>query len=181
MPGINDRFFKNCSIDIKIAHFTSKSLIFVLCPGSGCILFAHKLNQCHFGYKTSSTHKISYFGNTKCNFGVMPGTSNRFFKNCSVFIKIAQLTSKSLIFVLCPGSGCLHFAHKLNQCQFGYKTSSTHRISYFSNTKCDFGVMPGTSDRIFKNCSVNIKIAHILSKSLIFVLCPGSGCILFAH
>ena len=104
MPGTSDRFFKNCSVNIKIAHFTSKSLIFVLCPGPGCLLFTHWITQCQFGYKRSSAHKILYFGNTKCNFDVMPRNSDRFFKNSSVNIKISHLTSKSLIFVLCQGS-----------------------------------------------------------------------------
>ena len=151
MPGTSDRFFKNCSVNIKIAHFTSKSLIFVLCPGSGCILFAHWINQCQFGYRTTSARKIYYFGNTKSNFGVMPGITNRFFKNSSILIKIAHLTSKSLIFVLCSRSGCLHFVYYLNQYQFGYKRSSAHKILYFSNNKCSFCVMPGIPEWIFKN------------------------------
>ena len=103
----------------------------------------------------------------------MHWTSDRFLKNCSVNIKIPNFTSKLLIFVFCSGSGYLHFEHWINQCQFDYKMSSMHRISYFSNTKCNFGAITGTSDLFFKNYSVNIKIAHILSKSLIFVLCPG--------
>ena len=81
--------------------------------------------------------------------------------------------------MLCSGSGCLHFAHWINQYQFGYKMSSVHRISYFSHTKCNFGAMPGTSDQFFKNYSVNIKITHLTSKSLIFVLCMGSGYLIF--
>ena len=170
-----DLFFKSCSVNIKIAHLTSKSLIFVLCLGSGYLHFAHWINQCQFGYKRSSAHRISYFSNTKCNFVPFPGTCDWFFKSCSVNIKITHLTSKSLIFVLCSGSGYLHFAHWINQCQFGYKMSSMHRISYFRNTKCNFGAMPGTSDQFFKNYSVNIKITHLTSKSLIFVLCLGSG------
>ena len=105
MHVINDRFSKNCSVNIKIAHYTSKSLIFVLCPGSECILFSHSINQCQFGYKTPSAHRISYFNNINHNLCVMPGTSDRFFKNCSIDIKIAHFTSKSLIFVLCPGPG----------------------------------------------------------------------------
>ena len=149
--------------------------------GSWISTFWHWINQCHFGYKMSSAYRISYFSNTKCNFLAFLRTCDRFFKSCSFNIKIAHLTSKSLIFVLCPGSGCILFAHWINQCQFGYKTSSAHRISYFSNTKCNFGVMPGTSDRFFKNSSVNIKISHLTSKSLIFVLCPGSGCLHIAH
>ena len=72
----------------------------------------------------------------------MHWTSDRFLKNCSINIKIAQLTSKSLILLLCSGSGYLHFARWINQCQFGYKMSSVHRISYFTNTKCKFGAMP---------------------------------------
>ena len=109
MHGISNGFFKNYSIDIKITHLTSKSYVFVLCSGSGYLYFTHCINQCQFGYRTSSAHRILYFGNSKCNFGVMPGTSDRFFKNCSVNIKITHFTSKSLIFVLCPGSGYLHF------------------------------------------------------------------------
>ena len=111
----------------------------------------------------------------------MHWTSDRFLKNYSINIKIAQLTSKSLILLLCSGSGYLHFARWINQCQFGYKMSSMHRISYFSNTKCNFGAIPRTSDRFFKNYSVNIKIAHLTSKSLIFVLCLGSGYLHFAY
>ena len=119
----------------------------------------------------SSVHLISYFSNNKCNFGAMPGTSDRFFKNYSVNIKITHLTSKSLNFVLCMGYGYVNFARWINQCQFGYKRSSAHRILYFTNTKCNFEAFPGTCDRFFKICSVNIKIAHLISKSLIFVLC----------
>ena len=181
MTGTSDRFLKNCSVNIKIALLTSKKLIFVLCSGSGYLHFAYWINQCQFGHRTSSMHKISYFSNTKCNFGVMPGTSDRFFKNCSIDIKIAHFTSKSLIFVLCPGPGWLLFAHWINQCQFGYRTSSMHETWCHGITKCNFGVMPRINDRIFKICSIDIKIAHILSKSLIFVLCLGSGCHIFAH
>ena len=111
----------------------------------------------------------------------MLGTKDRFFKNYSVNIKIAHLTSKSLIFVLCIGFGYLHFAHWINQCQFGYKRSSAHRISYISNTKCIFFAFHGICDRFFKSCSVNIKIAHLTSTSLIFMLCSGSGYVHFAH
>ena len=128
IPGTSDLFFKNYSVNIKIAYLTSKSLIFVLCLGSGYVHFAHWINQYQIGYKISSVHRFSYVSNTKCNFGAMPGTSYRFFKNYSVKIKIAHLTSKSLIFVLCLGSGYPHFAHWINQCQFGYKRSSSHRI-----------------------------------------------------
>ena len=120
-------------------------------------------------------YTFSYFSNTKCNFGAMPGTSDLFIKNYSVNIKIAYLTSKSLIFVLCLRSGDVHITHWINQSQFGYKMSSVHRILYFSNTKCNFLAFPGTYDRFFKICSVNIKIFHLTSKSLIFVLCSGSG------
>ena len=105
----------------------------------------------------------------------MPCTSDRFFKNYSLNIKISHLTSKSLIFVLCHGSGCLHFAHWINQCQLGFKRSSARRILYFSNTKCNFIALPVICDRFFKMCSVNIKITHLTSKSLIFVSCSGSG------
>ena len=80
----------------------------------------------------------------------MHWTSDRFFLSCSVNIKIAHLTSKSLIFMLCLGSGYLHITHWINQCQFGYKMSSVHRISYFSNNKCNLGVMTGTSNRFSK-------------------------------
>ena len=81
MPGINDRFFKNYSVNIKTAHLTSKSLIFVLCQGSGCLFFSHVITQCRFGYKISLVREIYYFSNLKCNFGVIPGTSDQFFKN----------------------------------------------------------------------------------------------------
>ena len=128
MHWTSDRFLNNYSINIKIPHLRSKSLIFVLCSGSGYLHFAHWTNQCQFGYKRSYLHRISYFSNTKCHFGVNPRTSDRIFKNYSVNIKIARLTSKSLIFVLCTGSGCLHFAHWINQYQFGYKRSSVHKI-----------------------------------------------------
>ena len=90
----------------------------------------------------SSVHLISYFSNNKCNFGAMPGTIDRFFKNYSVNIKITHLTSKSLNFVLCMGYGYVNFARWINQCQFGYKRSSAHRILYFSNTKCNFLTFP---------------------------------------
>ena len=89
MPGTSDRFFKNYSVNIKIAHLTSKSLIFVLCSGSGYLQFAHWINECQFGYKKSSAHTISYFSKAKCSFGVMIGT--RF-----DFSKIHQLTLKVL-------------------------------------------------------------------------------------
>ena len=115
------RVFKNYSVNIKIAHLTSNSLIFVLCMGSGYLHFAHWINQCQFGYKMSSMHRISYFSNKNCNFRAMPATSDRLFKKYSVNIKIALLTSKSLIFVLCSGSGYPQFAQWINQCQFGYK------------------------------------------------------------
>ena len=81
MPGTSDLFSKNYSIYIKINHFTSKLLIFVLCPGSGCILFAHWVNQYQFAHRKSSAQKILYFSNIKCGFGVMSGTSDRFLKN----------------------------------------------------------------------------------------------------
>ena len=102
-------------------------------------------------------------------------TSYRFFKNYSVNIKIAHLILKSLVFVLCMGSAYLHVAHWINQYRFGYKRSSTHRKLYFSNNKCNFVAFPGICDRFFKICSVNIKIPHLTSKSLIFLLWQGSG------
>ena len=150
-------------------------MIFVLCLGSVYLHFSHWIKQCQFGYKSSAVHRISYFSNTKCNYVAFPRNCDRVFKSCSINIKITHLTSKSLIFVLWSGSGYLHFAHWINQCQFGYKMSSMHRISYFSNKNCNFRAMPATSDRLFKKYSVNIKIAHLTSKSLIFVLCLGSG------
>ena len=122
------RFFKNCSVNIKITHLTSKSLIFVLCHGSVYLHLAQLINQCQFGYKMSSVDRILYFSNTKCDFLGFPGTYDRFFKCCSVNIKIAHLTVKSLIFVLCLGSGYLHITHWINQCQFCQKRSSVHRI-----------------------------------------------------
>ena len=121
MHWTSDRFSKNCSVNIKIHHLTSKSLIFVFCSGSGYLHFAHWINQCQFGYRMSSMHRISYFSNKNYNFRAMPGTSDRLFKKYSVNIKIALLTSKSLIFVLCSGSGYPQFAQWINQCQFGYK------------------------------------------------------------
>ena len=147
MTGISDRFLKNCSVNIKIALLTSKSLIFVLCSGSGYPQFAQWINQCQFCYKMWSMYTFSYFSNTKCNFGAIPGTSDLFFKNYSVNIKIAYLTSKSYIFVLCSGSGYVHFAHWINQYHFGYKMSSVYRILYISNTKWNFLALPGTCDR----------------------------------
>ena len=128
------RFFKNCSVNIKITHLISKSLIFVLCPGYGYLHFTHCINQCQFGYKMSSVDRILYFSNTKCILLALPWTYDGFFQSCSVNIKIVHLTSKSLIFVLCLGSGYLHITHWINHCQFCYKRSSAHRISYFSNT-----------------------------------------------
>ena len=115
MLETSDRFLKNCSVNIKITHLKSKSLIFVLCSRSGCLHFAYYLNQYQFGYKRSSAHKILYFSNNKCSFLAMHRTYDRFFKNNSVNIKITHLTTKSLIFVLCRRSGYLHFAHWINQ------------------------------------------------------------------
>ena len=109
MPGTSDRILKNCSVDIKIIHLTSKSYIFLLCSGSGYVHFVHWINQCHFGYKISSSYRIIYFSNLKCNFLALPGTCDRLFQICTFNIKIARLTSKSLIFVLCLGSGYLQF------------------------------------------------------------------------
>ena len=120
MFGTGDRFSKNCSVNIKIAHLISKLLIFVLCTGSGCLHFVHWINQCQFSYKRSSAQRISYF-KIKSNFFFMHWTSDRFLKNCSVNIEITLLISKPLIFVLCMGSWSLHFAHSMNQCQFVYK------------------------------------------------------------
>ena len=126
--------------------------------GSWISTFWHWINQCHLGYKMSSAHRISYFSNTKCNFVAFPRTCNRFFKSCSVNIKIAHLTSKSLIFVLCIGFGYLHFAHWINQCQFGYKRSSAHRISYISNTKCIFLAFPGLVIDFSKVARLTLKL-----------------------
>ena len=103
-------------------------------------------------------HKILYFSNTKYDFGVIPRTSDRFFKNYSVNIKIAHLTSKSLIFMLCLGSGYLNITHWINQCRFCYKRSSAHRISYFSNTKSNFGTMLETKDRFLKITELTLKL-----------------------
>ena len=128
MPWNSDRFLKNFSVTIKNVHLTLKSLIFGLCSGPGYLHFAHWINQCQFDYKISSAHRILYFSNSKCNFLASPGACDRFFKSCSVNIKITQLRSKSLMFVLCSGSGCLSFAHWINQYQFGYKRSSVHII-----------------------------------------------------
>ena len=90
MHWTSDRFLKNYSINIKIAHLTSKSLIFVLCSGSGYLHFAHWINQYQIGYNISSVHRISCFHNTKCNFGAMPELTID-------FSKITQLTLKLLI------------------------------------------------------------------------------------
>ena len=130
----------------------------MLCPGSGYLHFAHWINQCQFRYKMSSTHRILYFSNTKCNFLALPRTCDRFFKSHPVNIKIAHLTSKSLIFVLCSGSGYLQFAHWINQCQFGYKKSSANRISYFNKTKCSVGVMIGTRFEFSKITQLTLKL-----------------------
>ena len=86
---INDIFFKNCSVNIKIPHLISKSLIFVLCQGSGCQLFLNQLNQYQFGFKRLSTDRLSYLSNSKCNFGVE-------LKINDLFSKISQLTLKLL-------------------------------------------------------------------------------------
>ena len=130
----------------------------MLCSGSGYVHFVHWINQCHFGYKISSSYRIIYFSNLKCNFLALPGTCDRLFQICTFNIKIARLTSKSLIFVLCLGSGYLHFAHWINQCRFGYKMSSVHRISYFRNNKCNIGVMPGTGNRFSKITQLRLKL-----------------------
>ena len=90
MRWTSDRFLKNFSVNIKIIHLTSKSLIFVLCSGSGYLQFAHWIIQCLFAYKKSSAQRISYFSKTKCIFSDMIGT--RF-----DFSKMAQLTLKLFI------------------------------------------------------------------------------------
>ena len=137
--------------------------------GSGCTPFAYWINQRRFCYRTSSPHNILYFSNTNCDFGVIPWTSDRFFKNYSIDIKIAHFTWKALMFVVCQGSGCILIVHWINQCQLCHRASSTHKILYFSNTKRYFGVITWINDRFLKNYSIHIKITHFTSKSLIFV------------
>ena len=74
----------------------------------------------------------------------MPWTSDRFLKNYSFNIKSIHLTSKSLVFVLCSESGCLHFANWINQCKFRYKMSQ--------------GVMHWTSDGFLKIPQLTLKL-----------------------